>query len=119
MASIPEASPELIARLRQPDTVRAAFTAVYIGLRGYVDSAFVLVQRNSGSLFLAFDESDAFINGYFVKPCRNDKRAAILPERPELEHPDEINTEGKRPLWNIVRPYVYMAAMFAGVWLFR
>ncbi len=54
-------------------------------------------------------------DGYFDSFA--DKMAAMLPERPELEHPDEINTEGKRPLWNIVRPYVYMAAMFAGVWL--
>ena len=54
-------------------------------------------------------------DGYFDSFA--DKMAAMLPERPELEHPDEIKTEGKRPLWNIVRPYVYMAAMFAGVWL--
>lgn len=43
---------------------------------------------------------------------------AGLPERPELEHPDDIEAEtAPRTFWQTVRPYVYMAAMFAGVWL--
>lgn len=37
-----------------------------------------------------------------------------LPERPELESPDKI-LQPRTP-WQRVRPYVYMAAMFAGVW---
>lgn len=40
---------------------------------------------------------------------------AILPERPEIE-----NEQAPVPpsgLWQRVRPYVYMAAMFAGIWL--
>lgn len=41
-----------------------------------------------------------------------------LPERTELEHPDDIEAQaGPRTFWQTVRPYVYMAAMFAGVWL--
>jgi hypothetical protein len=37
-----------------------------------------------------------------------------LPERPELENPASI--VAPRSVWQRVRPYVYMAAMFAGVW---
>ena len=53
-----EYKPLLLRQAR--DSLLQAFckaVAVYIGLRGYVDSAFVLVQRNSGSLFFAFDEA--------------------------------------------------------------
>lgn len=46
------------------------------------------------------------------------RMTAALPERPELEHPDDIEAEtAPRTFWQTVRPYVYMAAMFAGVWL--
>ena len=40
-----------------------------------------------------------------------------LPFRAELESP-EVIAEAERPrtVWQKVRPYVYMAAMFAGVW---
>jgi hypothetical protein len=37
-----------------------------------------------------------------------------LPERPELENPQQI--VAPRSFWHRVRPYVYMAAMFGGVW---
>lgn len=43
------------------------------------------------------------------------RMAAALPDRPELEQPQ---AQAKRPVrWTRIRPYVYMAAMFAGVWL--
>lgn len=51
-------------------------------------------------------------DGYFADFAR--RMAAELPERPELA---EMNTP--RPpatIWGRIRPYVYMAAMFAGVW---
>jgi hypothetical protein len=42
------------------------------------------------------------------------KMAESLPERPELENPSSI--VAPRSFWHRVRPYVYMAAMFGGVW---
>lgn len=54
-------------------------------------------------------------NGYFDRFCES--LDAMLPERPEIEAPDSVAEELKpRTLWQKVRPYVYMAAMFAGVW---
>ena len=46
------------------------------------------------------------------------RMTAMLPERPEL---DELLDGAEAPVlprtfWQKVRPYVYMAAMFAGVW---
>lgn len=45
------------------------------------------------------------------------RMASQLPYRPEIEAP-EVVAEAQKPrtLWQKVRPYVYMAAMFAGVW---
>ncbi len=55
-------------------------------------------------------------DGYFADFAA--RMAASLPERPELEHPDDIAAEtSPRTFWQHIRPYVYMAAMFAGVWL--
>lgn len=51
-------------------------------------------------------------DGYFQS--FGDRMAAMLPERPELEHPQQV--EAPRSIWQRVRPYVYMAAMFAGIW---
>jgi len=48
--------------------------------------------------------------GYFADFTR--RMEAALPERPELRQP----IMAPRTLWQRVRPYVYMAAMFAGVW---
>ncbi|MDE6310971.1 MAG: hypothetical protein K2L96_04040 [Muribaculaceae bacterium] len=55
--------------------------------------------------------------GYFAEFTR--RMAASLPERPELEHPREQAAleRAQRSLWQRVRPYAYMAAMFAGIWL--
>ena len=54
-------------------------------------------------------------DGYFESFC--ERMEAALPARPELESPEAV-AEAQRPhtLWQKVRPYVYMAAMFAGVW---
>lgn len=41
------------------------------------------------------------------------KMEAMLPERPEAEQPRRIE---HRTTWQRVRPYMYMAAMFAGIW---
>ncbi|MCH5221559.1 MAG: hypothetical protein J1F05_04430 [Muribaculaceae bacterium] len=52
-------------------------------------------------------------DGYFDD--FNARMAAMLPERPEIEQAGYGDNEPKS-LWAKVRPYVYMAAMFAGVW---
>lgn len=51
--------------------------------------------------------------GYFASFAERMEQS--LPPRPELEAPQQA--EAPRTLWQKVRPYVYMAAMFAGVWL--
>lgn len=54
--------------------------------------------------------------GYFESFAKNFE--ASLPHRAELEHPDDVEARtAPRTLWNAMRPYVYMAAMFAGIWL--
>ncbi len=50
-------------------------------------------------------------DGYFESFA--DHMASILPEREAEKAPEVV----KRGLWATVRPYVYMAAMFAGIWL--
>lgn len=42
------------------------------------------------------------------------RMAASLPEQPWEKESHQTATD--RNLWQIVRPYIYMAAMFAGVW---
>lgn len=54
-------------------------------------------------------------DGYFADFTR--RMAASLPERPELEAPLTAVSAAQRTLWQKVRPYVYMAAMFAGIWM--
>lgn len=49
--------------------------------------------------------------GYFDSFSR--RMAAALPERRELF---DTTADAPRTFWQKVRPYVYMAAMFAGVW---
>jgi len=51
-------------------------------------------------------------DGYFDKFA--DQMSALLPDRPELQAESAENRP--RSFWSAVRPYVYMAAMFAGVW---
>lgn len=50
--------------------------------------------------------------GYFDDFTR--RMMAQLPDRPELTQPASATLP--RTWWQRVRPYVYMAAMFAGVW---
>ncbi|MCM1028293.1 MAG: hypothetical protein NC342_04815 [Pseudoflavonifractor sp.] len=40
-----------------------------------------------------------------------------LPEQPWETEASDDRQAGPRSLWQRVRPYVYMAAMFAGIWL--
>lgn len=40
-----------------------------------------------------------------------------LPYRAEAENPERVLAQEQSSLWTRVRPYVYMAAMFAGIWL--
>ncbi|MDY3858592.1 MAG: hypothetical protein ACI30D_02360 [Muribaculaceae bacterium] len=42
------------------------------------------------------------------------KMSASLPENPAAEHPQAKVLH--RSVWSRIRPYVYMAAMFAGIW---
>lgn len=54
-------------------------------------------------------------DGYFENFAK--EMEAKLPFREELENPAAVaEAERPRTLWQKVRPYVYMAAMFAGVW---
>lgn len=52
-------------------------------------------------------------SGYFEDFAA--KMAEALPARKELEHPEAVILPAPT-LWTRVRPYVYLAAMFAGVW---
>lgn len=52
-------------------------------------------------------------DGYFASFAEN--MTAMLPERPELQ--TDSAAEKPRTMWEHLRPYVYMAAMFAGIWL--
>lgn len=45
------------------------------------------------------------------------RMAASLPDRAEAERPEQLSAAVKSSFWRRVRPYVYMAAMFAGIWL--
>lgn len=51
--------------------------------------------------------------GYFADFAA--RMTASLPERPEIEADATVLTMPRTP-WQKIRPYVYMAAMFAGVW---
>ncbi len=53
-------------------------------------------------------------DGYFNDFC--ERMDAMLPPRPEIESPQAEADTAPRTFWQKVRPYVYMAAMFAGVW---
>ena len=52
-------------------------------------------------------------DGYFTDFAL--KMADSLPDRAELS-PDKGSLAAKRTFWSTIRPYTYMAAMFAGVW---
>lgn len=60
---------------------------------------------------LSRDDGMRTPEGYFADFAR--RMEAALPEQP-WEKPEAA--PARRTLWNVVRPYVYMAAMFAGIW---
>ncbi len=47
----------------------------------------------------------------------NERMAAMLPEQEWEKEPLAVQAAAPRSFWSKIRPYVYMAAMFAGVWL--
>lgn len=51
--------------------------------------------------------------GYFE--AFNATMSSKLPYNPAAENPESLAVQ-RRTLWQRCRPYVYMAAMFAGVW---
>lgn len=51
-------------------------------------------------------------DGYFADFAS--RMMSELPSRPEIENPASV--VAPRSFWQRVRPYAYMAAMFAGVW---
>ena len=54
-------------------------------------------------------------DGYFDAFCRT--MSVSLPFRQEIEDPEAADKELQpKTFWAKIRPYVYMAAMFAGVW---
>ena len=53
--------------------------------------------------------------GYFADFA--ERMSSQLPERPEAECVQAPPAVADKSLWQKVRPYVYMAAMFAGIWL--
>lgn len=53
-------------------------------------------------------------DGFFAR--FNEQMAASLPEQPWEKESDSQPAQ-QRSIWAKIRPYVYMAAMFAGVWL--
>lgn len=76
------------------------------------------MKKNSDNIESKLPKSDGMTapEGYFDEFVS--QMTAKLPERPELE---ELIDGGKKPImpqtmWQRIRPYVYMAAMFAGVW---
>lgn len=54
-------------------------------------------------------------DGYFAD--FNRRMAEALPHRPEAEDPDYQPVDLRPNWWSRVRPFAYMAAMFAGIWL--
>lgn len=52
-------------------------------------------------------------DGYFAD--FNRRMAEMLPENDAAEKPVKV-TAAPRSMWDRIRPYVYMAAMFAGIW---
>ena len=70
------------------------------------------MKQENESILDKFSRKDGLTvpEGYFDDFAK--RMAAQLPQRPELETP----APQKRTMWHTVRPYVYMAAMFMGVW---
>ena len=73
------------------------------------------MKQNSNDILSRADHRHGMTvpEGYFEQFAS--RMAAQLPDRPELMAPDG-QLHVPTSLWQRVRPYVYMAAMFAGVW---
>lgn len=71
------------------------------------------MKQNSENILDKIGRRDGMTvpEGFFAE--FNRQMAASLPERVVAQEP----VAAKRSLWFKVRPYVYMAAMFAGIWL--
>lgn len=71
------------------------------------------MQNDDKHILERLDHKDGITvpDGYFEDFAA--KMSAKLPYRPEIE---EAAVAPKRTLWQRFRPYVYMAAMFGGVW---
>lgn len=71
-------------------------------------------MKQDDNILTKLDHHDGMTvpEGYFADFAR--RMEATLPERPELSVSAERQVP--RTLWQKVRPYTYMAAMFAGVW---
>lgn len=71
-------------------------------------------MKQNDDILTKLDHHDGMTvpEGYFADFVR--RMEAELPERPELS----VSAESRLPRtwWQRVRPYAYMAAMFAGVW---
>ncbi len=73
-----------------------------------MDKKDILTQLNH-------DDGRRVPEGYFAD--FEARMAAALPEQPwEKEAGSAVVLQAPRTLWQKVRPYVYLAAMFAGVW---
>lgn len=55
-------------------------------------------------------------NGMTVPPDFFENFTSKMMERIPADEPKQMEPQ-KRSTWQILRPYVYMAAMFAGIWL--
>lgn len=71
------------------------------------------MKHNDSETLKGFSRDDGMRvpDGYFADFAR--RMEAALPEQP-WEKPEAKPVP--RTLWQAVRPYVYMAAMFAGIW---
>lgn len=71
-------------------------------------------MNNDKDILNRLDHRDGMTvpEGYFADFAR--RMEAALPDRPELAAPATATVP--RTWWQRVRPYAYMAAMFAGVW---
>lgn len=73
------------------------------------------MKQNSNDILSRVDHRHGMTvpEGYFEQ--FTERMVANLPERPELTAPQTF-IQPSASLWQRIRPYVYMAAMFAGVW---
>ena len=73
------------------------------------------MKQNSNDILSRVDHRHGMTvpEGYFEQFAA--RMAERLPQRPELTSPESVMVPPSS-LWQRVRPYVYLAAMFAGVW---